>query len=166
MKVCLDVDYRNDDASVAAIVFDDWESDSIVEQHTVLVNGVHPYVPGEFYKRELPCLLAILKKVQSPIDLIVVDSYVWLATGVSGMGHHLYEALNSKTPVIGCAKTHFGTDDLSIAITRGQSKTPLFITSVGVDDKLAAGYISKMHGVNRVPTLLKKVDQLCRTAKY
>jgi len=163
MIVCLDVDYRADDsAAVAAIVFEKFDSDAIIESHCVTVKNIHPYVPGEFYKRELPCLMAALKEVKSPIDLIIVDSYVWLAKGVPGMGHHLYEELEKVIPVIGCAKTHFKTDDVSIPIVRGTSKSPLYITSVGMDEVDAAKYISQMHGDNRIPTLLKQVDRMCR----
>ena len=166
MIVCLDVDYREDDtAVVAAIVFDKIDSDIVVESHTETVMDIHPYVPGEFYKRELPCLMAALRKVQSPIDLIIVDSYVWLAKETPGMGHHLYESLNKKIPIIGCAKTFFKTDDSSIKVYRGSSKNPLYITSIGIGYDEAAALIGIMHGDNRLPTLLKKVDRLCRDAE-
>ncbi len=166
MIVCLDVDYRGDNAVVAAIVFDKIDSDVTVESHTEIVMDIYPYVPGEFYKRELPCLMAALKKVQSPINLIIIDSYVWLAKEVPGMGHHLYEALDKKIPIIGCAKTFFKTDDISVKVYRGSSKNPLYVTSVGMDYDEAATLIGVMHGDNRLPTLLKKVDRLCRDVTH
>lgn len=162
MIVCLDVDYRGDDAQVAAIVFEKWASDTVTESKVLTVKNVHPYVPGEFYKRELPCLLAVLAELKSPIDLIVVDSYVWLAKDKPGMGHHLYEALDKKIPVIGVAKTHFKTDDCSVKILRGESKTPLFLTCIGIEQIEAATFVSVMHGDHRIPTLLKLVDKICR----
>jgi deoxyribonuclease V len=38
----------------------------------------------------------------------------------------------------------------------------LFITAAGVSLERAADYIKAMHGPFRLPTLLKRVDQLCR----
>jgi deoxyribonuclease V len=48
-------------------------------------------------------------------------------------------------------------------VLRGQSRQPLFVTSVGLEDD-AAQCVRKMHGEFRMPTLLKRVDQLCRQA--
>jgi len=35
---------------------------------------------------------------------------------------------------------------------------------VGVDSQAAAACIQRMHGPSRLPTLLKRVDRLCREA--
>ena len=48
-------------------------------------------------------------------------------------------------------------------MTRGKSQTPLFITAAGIDVHTAASFIQSMHGKFRIPTLLKQVDQLCRS---
>jgi len=47
-------------------------------------------------------------------------------------------------------------------IYRGQSTNPLYITSEGIELEKSADLILNMHGDYRIPTLLKKVDQLCR----
>src|SRR5262249_9722907 len=106
MLVCVDVDYRDDRALAAGVLFRAWtDADSALEVvHTI--EQAEPYVPGQFYKRELPCLLAVLAEVTEPLDAIVIDGYVWLQDEQTpGLGGHLYEALGRKVPVIGVAKT-------------------------------------------------------------
>ena len=34
-------------------------------KHTAIIHDVKPYVPGEFFRRELPCLLEVLRAVPS-----------------------------------------------------------------------------------------------------
>ena len=65
---------------------------------------------GEFYRRELPCLLAVLQNIPKP-DVIVIDGYVWLGSGHSGLGAHLYDALNQTGAVVGVAKSRFHSAD-------------------------------------------------------
>ena len=80
------------------------------------------------------------------------------------MGAHLYDALGSRTPIIGVAKTHYeGSDHVARQVLRGQSQSPLFVTAIGVDVDWAAQQIELMHGNYRLPTLLKEVDYLCRS---
>lgn len=126
------------------------------------IGAVEPYVPGQFYRRELPCLLAVLKKSGAEFSSVVIDGYVWLdAGGVPGLGAHLFEALGKKIPVVGVAKTRF-EGAAPAEITRGSSRQPLFITAAGMELPLAASRIQSMHGPHRIPTLLKRADQLCR----
>ena len=54
-----------------------------------------------------------------------------------------------------------GTD---YSLLRGDRIKPLFITVAGDALPGAREAIAAMHGQCRVPTLLKKVDHLCRTA--
>ena len=166
MIACLDVDYRaTGGAVVACLVFEKWESAAASNVYAAVLDQVAEYESGAFYKRELPCLLAALAKVKEPLDFILVDSYVFLDNQrKAGMGAHLYEALNPKIPVIGIAKTYFvGTDEIAAPVKRGSSQNPLFVSAIGVETAWAATKIQQMHGLNRLPTLLKEVDSLCRT---
>ena len=89
----------------------------------------------------------------------------WLdRAGRRGLGAHLYEALARVTPVIGVAKNRFGprAEQVAIEVLRGASSRPLFVTAIGVDAEAAAADISRMHGEHRLPTMLKRVDRLCR----
>lgn len=170
MKVVVDVDYRDGDtyAVASAIVFSNWGDSSPLETVSIRISPVAPYEPGSFYKRELPCVLKVLtaisEKRKESISEIVVDGYVWLGQDHPGLGYKLYEALNKTIPVIGVAKTHFKGSD-GVQVMRGQSQSPLYVTAEGTDVNEAANHIRHMHGLFRIPTLLKTVDQTCRTAK-
>lgn len=129
---------------------------------TLTVSPIQPYESGAFYKRELPCLLALLATIPEPIKTIVIDGFVYLDHQMQpGLGARLYEALGAQIPVIGVAKTVFNGAP-SVPVLRGQSTRPLFVSSIGVDLSSAAADISRMHGAHRLPTLLKAVDAAAR----
>ena len=119
-----------------------------------------PYEPGQFYLRELPRIVEVLASIPRA-DLVVIDGYVWLATGRPGLGARLHDALDG-TPIVGVAKTPFRDNDAAISVTRGTSTRPLWVTSVGVDLAEAAANVGAMHGAHRLPTILKRVDRLAR----
>jgi deoxyribonuclease V len=73
----------------------------------------------------------------------------------------LHEALGGAVPVVGVAKTRFASA-AAVDVVRGDSQKPLFVTAAGVDVEWAAEQVKRMHGPYRIPTLLKRVDQLCR----
>lgn len=159
--VCVDVDYRPDMAVAAAIWFRGWEAEKAEAQAVVGFHGVAPYEPGAFYRRELPCLLGVLR--EGPFaDLVIVDGYVSLDEGRAGLGAHLHHALDGRTPVVGVAKTRYRSANEAIEVLRGESASPLFVTAVGIDVSVAAEAVKRMHGPHRVPTLLRSVDQLAR----
>src|SRR5262245_10181018 len=93
--VCLDVDYRADSVVAAAVGFAAWTDAAPALELVVKSDGAPAeYEPGQFYRRELPHLLAVLALVVPPPELIVVDGYVWLAPNRPGLGAHLYDAVN------------------------------------------------------------------------
>jgi deoxyribonuclease V len=122
------------------------------------------YEPGSFYKRELPLLLAVIESLPSKPEAYCIDGYVWLEAGKAGLGAHLFERLSSSVPVIGVAKTPYRNDTWSTPVLRGQSQRPLLITAAGVAPEQAAQLVAGMHGVHRIPTLLKRADRLARDA--
>lgn len=95
---------------------------------------------------------------------VIIDGYVWLGAGRPGLGAHLHQALGQRTPVIGVAKRRFHGAGDAVAILRGTSQVPLFVTAVGIDVAEAAAGVQRMHGAHRIPTLLKRVDRLSRDA--
>lgn len=165
MIACLDVDYRDDHAAVACLLFTSWTDETETQQISKRIDDVAPYVSGEFYKRELPCLLAVLEPIAETLTTVIIDGYVYLAPEKKGLGGYLFQALDQKIPVVGVAKTRFH-EAPSVAVLRGDSHNPLFVTSVGLDVQQAGEYIKQMHGDFRLPTLLKKVDRLCRDAVF
>lgn len=164
MITCLDVGYEDTIAYAAGVVSMDWADKVAVTEDVVVIPHVEPYQSGEFFRRELPCLLAILKILPQP-EAVVIDGYVWLNTaGKPGLGAYLYRELGEKVPVIGVAKTKFQGSHAE-EVLRGKSNRPLFVTSVGMETEIAATHIRSMHGNNRLPTLLKRADWLCRNAR-
>jgi deoxyribonuclease V len=77
----------------------------------------------------------------------------------------LYEALGRRLPIVGVAKNRFHTNGAAIEVYRGDSKRPLFVTALGVDPQAAAIEVQRMHGEHRLPTVLKRVDRLCRDGR-
>lgn len=161
LLACVDVDYREVGAVAAAILFLDWSTADALAEHVVRVEAVAPYRAGAFYERELPCILAVLGRSRWPIATVVVDGHVWLGEGVPGLGAHLYEALGRQTPVVGVAKRAYPGAP-AVEVMRGDSARPLYVTAAGVDVAMAADNVRRMHGEHRLPTMLKRVDRLCR----
>lgn len=162
MISAFDVKYFEDgSATVAAVVFKDFTDREPVSSYRKKVDRVHDYVPGSFYRRELPCILSLLFDIREEIDTIIVDGYVFLGDK-PGLGAYLEERIGSTVTIIGVAKSYFEGSD-AIKIYRGESQNPLYVSSSGIDPMEAADLISRMHGKHRIPTLLKKVDQLTKT---
>jgi len=165
MIAVLDVAYGTRGAAAACVTFGSFADAAGTRAHMARIAEVAPYEPGAFYRRELPCLRAVLEQVAEPLDVIVVDGFVWLsADGRPGLGAHLFEALGRRSAVVGVAKTGFAGSGFAEAVLRGESVKPLFVTAAGVDPSVAAAWIRGMHGEHRVPTLLRSVDRLCRDA--
>ena len=164
MIAAVDVQYTADRGLAACVVFPAWDADWPAAEYLHRIEHVAPYEPGRFADRELPGLLAVLKTVVEPVELVVVDGYVFLdAAGRPGLGAHLHTALG--VPVIGVAKTSFQGSPHAVLVNRGQSARPLFVTAVGVDAEVAAARIRGMHGPHRMPTLLTWVDQLAKRVR-
>jgi deoxyribonuclease V len=162
MIACLDVAYSDKAACAAGITFRDWPDASAVEERVVAVADVQPYQPGQFFRRELPCLLAVLRELP-PVEMVIIDGYVWLGgADKPGLGAHLHQALGGRTAVIGVAKTRFRGAEDACQVFRGTSLRPLFVTAAGIALESAAELVRSMHGRNRIPTLLRRADYLCR----
>lgn len=163
MILATDVHYFDHYAIAAGVLFKAWESSNVAQLVTIKVDNIQPYQSGQFYKRELPCLLALLEKIEKPLSHIIVDGFVHLdANKKAGLGKHLYHALEDKITIIGVAKNAYKDINDDFKIYRGNSKKPLYISAEGVDLATAKNYIQAMQGDFRLPTLLKRVDQLCR----
>ncbi|MCE2594357.1 endonuclease V [Motilimonas cestriensis] len=164
MKLVIDVHYNNNEFAVASgVLFSDWESSSYTSKLSVKINDIEPYQPGSFFKRELPCILALLNEIKDDVEVIVIDGYVTLGEArQDGLGSHLYNNLNTKVPIIGVAKNRFAGTPEQCEVLRGTSKKPLYVTSIGISQSEAKKFIQQMHGEYRVPTLLKLVDSECR----
>ena len=160
-----DTYYQGTTAKTVCLSFCDWQGEKESSVFTETMEVPSDYESGAFYKRELPCILSILDKMQlGADDIIIVDGYVTLNdAGKIGLGGHLYESLDRKYPIIGVAKNHFADPDANRReVFRGDSQRPLYVTAMGMEPDEAANLISSMHGEFRIPTLLKLLDQLSR----
>jgi deoxyinosine 3'endonuclease (endonuclease V) len=83
-------------------------SPRVLAEHTAVVPGVAPYRPGEFYRRELPPLRAVVHGISGQ-GLLVADGYADLDPGGRpGLGAHAHGEL--AVPVIGVAKSALSSE--------------------------------------------------------
>src|SRR5262245_54794337 len=123
---CVDVDYRARGAVAACVLFHAFGDAAPASEHTTAIADVEPYEPGAFYKRELPCLLEVLRLSTAPLDVVLVDGHVWLGPARPGLGAHLHRELGGGVAVIGVAKQPFQGNTLAREVLRGSSKQPLY----------------------------------------
>jgi deoxyribonuclease V len=162
----LDVAYASDAAGVACLLANSWTTATPAMQISrCLAYAPSEYVPGEFYKRELPLLLAMINDLALRPSMLVIDGYVWLGpTNQPGLGAHWFTVLHSATPIVGVAKSRYRDDTWSERVYRGESRRPLYVTAAGFETAKAAALVASMHGEHRIPTLLQKVDRLALAA--
>ncbi len=159
----VDVHYREGGAQAACVSFDAWTDPVAAHECVASLPPAAPYVSGEFFLRELPCLLEILRRAPARPDTIIVDGYVWLDRhGSPGLGAHLWRALGGGCAVVGVAKNPRKGSPDACAIVRGRSAKPLFVSAVGLPAREAARLVRGMHGDFRIPDLLRRVDRLAR----
>lgn len=159
--LAVDIYYREKVTKAVGVLFD-WEDESADDLLVSYIENVEDYVPGEFYKRELPCILKIIENVDlKKIGAIIIDGYVYIDNNqMSGLGARLYDELNQCTPVIGVAKTSFLKNKATVQeLRRGKSNKPLYISSIGLDLTTAVNYINAMKGPYRMPDILKFLDK-------
>ncbi len=183
MIAVTDVHYRAARATAAATVVAGW-SDAVAAVERVVDTAVSaPYTPGELFRRELPPLLAVLAALPALPAIVVVDGFAWLGPGRPGLGVHLHRALGGLAAVVGVAKSDFAgpkehrpaqsagpkehrpaqsAGAAAIAVRRGSSGRPLWVTAIGIDVQLAATEVAAMHGQHRLPTLIVRADHLAR----
>ncbi|KAA0230081.1 endonuclease V [candidate division KSB1 bacterium] len=163
MILAVDVDYREGKAIAAGLLFQNWEDSEPARELIAEILTVAEYEAGQFYKRELPCVMALLQQLEQIPEFIVIDGYVYLdGDQKPGLGKHLYEALEGKSIIIGVAKSRFKDTPAEAEIFRGGSKRALYVTAAGISEAEAKGFIMRMHGEHRIPALLKRVDQLSK----
>jgi deoxyribonuclease V len=156
-----DVHYLSTGGALAAAVLSaDVRFAHVLAERTAAVARVPAYRSGEFYLRELPGLRAVLDGVIG-LGLLVVDGYADLDPGGRpGLGAHAHAELG--IPVIGVAKTRFRTATHAVAVQRGSSMRPLFVTAAGMPAADAADLVRRMAGRYRLPDALRRADSLAR----
>lgn len=171
MIAALDVGYtsgaHSESGLCGVVAFEEWHSPGPAIELSVVVNDIKPYVSGRLFERELPCLVAGLEALlqKDPaveLTCVLVDGNVRLdSNGRPGLGHYLYRHLDERVPVIGVAKSAFEGLD-AVEVLRGSSANPLFVTAAGIDEEEAGRLVAGMAGEFRLPTLIRRADQLTR----
>ena len=159
MLACVDVDYRQGGAWAGLMTFEQWDDPQPLGQRVVFCDQVGEYRSGQFYARELPALLTALDTLPQMPDLVVVDGYCWLGPERPGLGSYLSRSIGR--PVMGVAKNPFRACP-GTPVLRGRSQTPLYVTACGLSPQESVEWLQRMHGDYRIPTLLRRVDQLAR----
>lgn len=160
----------NDDGSwkAAGAMFTSWKDNN--PKYYVLTSNdveieINEYIPGQFYKRELPVIKAFIDYHQITPDVLIVDGYIFLKHengNVSlGLGGHVAKVFVSFKDIIGVAKSKFcRNDEISELIYRGKSKNPLYVQSLNF--KKYKTDIESMNGEYRIPEIFKQVDYLTK----
>lgn len=164
MVVIVDVDYNEDTrcghaAGVTADSLLDAQPSGVV---TATVGDVGEYIPGQFYRRELKCIDAVLRLLPAEaLELIVVDGYADSGTDRKTLGTYVFEEYG--VPVIGVAKNRFKTWSVPGAeVLRGGSRKPLYVTCRGMEPARARELVANMFGKYRLPYLIKLADTVAR----
>ena len=162
MLAALDVYYRDQMAQAAAVVFAEWAAAEPLARYAHRMAVEADYVPGRFFQRELRPLEMVLDRVREALTCIIVDGYVTFGPDRPALGRYLFDHLGGRIAVIGVAKSKYGPAEGEIAVVRGGSQRPLYITAAGMSQLAAADAIAGMHGAHRIPTLLKAADRLSK----
>jgi deoxyribonuclease V len=165
MIYAFDTYYFETEAKTVCIGFERWQSTEYIFCKHEFRPIDNEYISGEFYKRELPCVLSLLAQIDLKTDdIIVIDGFVVLDdAGKLGLGGHLFHHLEGKNTIIGVAKNNFATLNASKReVIRGESLKPTFITAFGIDLDAAAENVKSMAGMYRIPDLLKQLDGLTK----
>jgi deoxyribonuclease V len=134
MKLTVDTQYADNATATAGVLFSDWTDPAPTRTLSCALDTAAAYRPGEFYRRELPPILSLLRSVSDPVEVIIIDGYVWLdRSGRPGLGAHLFEALGRRSAVVGVAKNPFGASEHAQLVLRGRSTRPLYVTAAGCD---------------------------------
>ncbi|MEZ6030706.1 MAG: endonuclease V [Hyphomonadaceae bacterium] len=166
MLAIVDAAYGEDASAAACVTAANWEAAKTIDEITIRSGPPASYEPGQFFRRELPLLLAVLDRLPRRPDIILIDGYVWLdMDGRKGLGAHLYEALDEACAVVGVAKTKFAdADEWAAQVVRGAASRPLYVTAAGLSLEEAAAGVKRMHGPHRISTFPGRADRLARRA--
>ena len=161
MFVAADVHYlATGGARAAAVVATDAAFSRLAADRIALVPRAEPCQPGQFWRRELPPLRAALDGLDQ-MALLIIGGYADLdPDGRPGLGARARE--ESGVPVIGVAKSAFHGATHAIAVRRGTSARPLYVTAAGMPRTDAADLIQHMAGQHRIPGALRRAGTLAR----
>jgi len=99
-----DAAFTNDGADcIGAVVLWDMEARMVSESRTAIRKLRFPYVPGLLSFREAPAILAALRKLRHPPDVLMADGHGRAHPRRLGIASHI--GVLTGLPTIGCAKS-------------------------------------------------------------
>lgn len=119
--VGLDCAFAADRVLAAAVVWDVAER-RVLERRRASAPLRFPYVPGLLSFREVPALLAVLRRLRTPVDGILCDGQGIAHPRRLGLASHL--GLIVDLPTVGCAKSRLCGEDVQPGPGRGD-RAPL-----------------------------------------
>lgn len=160
--LAIDVKYYDSEYKICGVLFHNWNDK---EPDKILSLKIHKtpnnYIPGEFYKRELPAIMEFLKYYKLHPNWLIVDGFSLLQDNKGkfkdGLGNHVQHELIANgynTNVVGIAKSNFcRTNEIANKIYRGKSRNPLYVQGLAYPEN-----IQNMYGSYRIPEMLKICD--------
>ncbi len=180
----LDAAFSGDDRRcLAAAVVWDMRERTVIEQHIAVRPLRFPYVPGLLSFREGPAVLAALRKLHTPPDVLIYDGHGLAHPRRFGIACHIGVLIDR--PTIGCAKSRLvgayrdpRSRRGSVATLRADHEVvgsvlrtqdgirPLFV-SVGhlIDLRDAQRIVLACANRYRLPEPIRLADQLVGAAK-
>jgi deoxyinosine 3'endonuclease (endonuclease V) len=170
MIIAFDTYYYDGYSYTVCGAFDSWDDEKAKFFVSNRRKGIDAeYTPGELYKRELPCIMQCLSRINiNDVTSIVVDGFAWLVDDdgnqIPGLGKRLQDAVLEKygknISVVGIAKNPYHKQIPNCEeIYRGLSKRPLYVTCT---ENMFVNYyaikIESMFGEFRIPNIIKSVD--------
>jgi deoxyribonuclease V len=163
MKLLVAVQLDGAQANAAAVAFEAWDEAEATKTYFSRIDQVGKAVRGELDLRELPCVMQLLSEHKLEPELILFEGFVHLdADDTPGLGHHLFQALGGKVPVVGVSKKSLPGLSAQFEVMREEETPPLIVTTAGLDIGAAKVRLRSMHGRKRVPTLMKLATRLAK----
>ncbi|MCB9850100.1 MAG: deoxyribonuclease V [Phycisphaerales bacterium] len=104
---------------IAAAVLWDADAHEVVEQHVVQRPVTFPYVPGLLSFREVPALLAVLRRLRQAPDALMCDGQGYAHPRRFGLACHVGVIVG--LPTVGCAKSLLVGEHGDLGAKRGAS---------------------------------------------
>lgn len=171
--LAVDTFYHPDKAKTVGVLFDSWDQDEpsmVIESWTT---DFGPYIPGQFYLRELPPTMKLLEQVDiKEIGVLIVDGFLQVYDSEvgrleKGLGLRLGEILRIEKKdlvLVGVAKTDYREQGerwkLAEPWKRGPlGSKPLWVQVDGMRIPDLMHGLGQMKGNCRLPDMLRILDK-------
>jgi deoxyribonuclease V len=164
----VDVAYSND-FSIGAVAVLDYQSLKILEIQTAKKPIIFPYVPTLFSFREIPSIVASIRKLMLKPDVFIVDGHGLAHPFMCGLATHLGIVLN--IPTIGVAKEKLSGDVIrkgpSLFLVQNQEAVGAIVkTKIGVKPVyVSIGHMVSLNRAVNIVRHLSKKDRLAEPVK-